>query len=87
LDINNQDQLRDDINYAKSLGFGAKLCIHPSQVQLTIEGFKPSESEIAWAKEICNASALANGGAIRLNGKLVDLPVVLRAQRILEDIK
>jgi citrate lyase subunit beta/citryl-CoA lyase len=87
LEIDNTNQLISDIKYAKSLGFGAKLCIHPSQVQPTVEGFKPSESELAWAKEICKASDQAAGSAVRLNGKLVDLPVVLRAQRIIEDFK
>ena len=87
LDIDNLEQLDSDINYAKSLGFGAKLCIHPCQVKATIEGFKPTEAELAWAHEICEASNRAAGSAIRLNGKLVDLPVVLRAQRILEDFR
>lgn len=84
LDISDKNQLISDIQYAKSLGFGAKLCIHPSQVNHTIEGFKPSVAEMAWAKEICQASEDANGNTIRLNGKMVDLPVVLRAQRMMQ---
>ncbi len=81
--LNDSDQLALDIQYAKSLGFGAKLCIHPCQVHATLEGFQPSSQEVAWAKEVCSASEASKGGAVRLNGKLIDLPVVLRAKRIL----
>ena len=86
LELGESKQLLHDVEYAKSLGFGAKLCIHPSQLSVTISGFKPSEKEVAWAREVCQASDLAHGSAARLNDKLIDLPVLLRAKRILEDV-
>ena len=84
LEIGDTQALKKDIEYAKSLGFGAKLCIHPCQVEETLSGFSPNEKEVAWAREVCLASDQAQGSAVRLNGKLIDLPVVLRAKRILQ---
>jgi citrate lyase subunit beta/citryl-CoA lyase len=84
--LDDASQLHQDIQYAKSLGFGAKLCIHPSQVSATLTGFQPTPQEVDWAREVCQASQEAMGNAVRLHGKLIDLPVVLRAKRILADL-
>ena len=84
--LDDESQLNQDIQYAKSLGFGAKLCIHPSQVSATLAGFQPTPEEVHWAREVCEASQQAMGNAVRLHGKLIDLPVVLRAKRILADL-
>ncbi len=72
----------DDARYAAGLGFGGKLCIHPSQVAAVLRGFAPSEAEIAWAAKI-----LAGGedGAANVDGTMVDAPVRARARRILDD--
>lgn len=75
--------LRADARRAKSLGFGAKLCIHPQQVDIVNDIFRPSEQEIQWAKRIVEAAASAHGAAIAVDGKMVDKPVLLRAQAIL----
>lgn len=83
-DIENLEVLSIDTHRAKRLGFGAKLCIHPKQVAGVIQNFRPSDTEIERAKRIVEADRQSNGGAVKLDGKMVDRPVVLLAQKILQ---
>ncbi|MEI4469793.1 HpcH/HpaI aldolase/citrate lyase family protein [Frigidibacter sp. MR17.24] len=76
-------QLAADVARARDLGFGGKLCIHPRQVAAVHEGFAPSPEEIRRAEQIVQAAGASAAGAIRLDGKLIDRPVVERAQRTL----
>lgn len=69
---------------ARGLGFGAKLCIHPAQVAPVAAAFRPREDEIAWARRILAATGDTGSGAASVAGELVDLPVLARAQRILD---
>lgn len=71
-----------DMLHARSLGFGAKMCIHPSQVAAVRAALQPSAQELAWAQRVLQAWAASAGGAIQVDGKMVDRPVVLRAERI-----
>lgn len=68
---------------ARRLGFGAKLCIHPRQVDVVNQGFLPNEQELSWAAAVMEAVAKSDGGAISLNGKMIDQPVIMQAERIL----
>jgi citrate lyase beta subunit len=86
LDVNDPDGLRLECERVKALGFSGKACIHPNQVAIINEVFSPTDSEIAWAKRVIQAGLAADGNAILLDGKLLDAPVYLRAQRILEGI-
>jgi citrate lyase subunit beta/citryl-CoA lyase len=76
-------RIQADALRAKQLGFGGKLCIHPKQVNAVKAVFAPSLSEIEWAKKVIKASQEAGGGAVRVDGKMVDHPVVVIAERIL----
>ncbi len=87
LDINNEALLQTDTLRSKRLGFGAKLCIHPKQVEIVLKYFKPSENEILNARRVIDADKNSNGAAVQLDGKMVDRPVVLLAQRILRQSK
>ncbi len=66
---------------ARRLGFGGKLLIHPDQVVPVHQALAPSEDEIAWAERVLAAETSA--GAIRLDGKMVDRPVIEAARSIL----
>jgi len=68
---------------ARSLGFGAKLCIHPRQVAIVNSAFSPAEAELAWAQRVVDAAAAADGAAVAVDGKMVDAPVLSRARRLL----
>lgn len=73
--------LTDDVRYARDLGLTGKLLIHPRQVEPTHAAYRPSEEEVAWAQRVLDAAA--GGGAIRVDGAMVDAPVVARAARII----
>ena len=86
-DIKDEAGLRRDALRARSLGFGGKQCIHPSQVKVVNECFSYSESEIAWARKVLAEVAAAQGAVIALDGKMIDRPVIERAKYILEQSK
>jgi citrate lyase subunit beta/citryl-CoA lyase len=73
--------IEDDACYARQLGFGGKLCIHPAQIAAIRRGFAPSAQDIAWARRIL---AAGEDGAVSVDGAMVDAPVRLRARLILE---
>lgn len=78
---------RDTVR-ARRLGFGAKLCIHPKQVHAVHQGFAPSAEDVAWAKRVLQAHEAAQQagghGAVAVDGKMVDAPVLRRARTVLE---
>ncbi|MCG7400327.1 HpcH/HpaI aldolase/citrate lyase family protein [Caballeronia zhejiangensis] len=82
--FDDDDRVTCETARGKSRGFGGKLCIHPKQVPVVNACFAPSESELNWARRVLDASKEANGAAISVDGKMVDRPVVLRAQRVVE---
>ncbi|MCI3207959.1 MULTISPECIES: CoA ester lyase [Pandoraea] len=68
---------------ARALGFRGKLCIHPRQVAPVHAAFAWRDDEIAWAERVV-AAANANGGAaVALDGKMIDAPVIAKANEIL----
>ncbi|KUM36706.1 hypothetical protein AR689_20840 [Arthrobacter sp. EpRS71] len=71
-----------DARRQRAFGFGGKLLIHPAQIQPTVESFAPTSAELEWASRVIAASAAADGGAVQLEGAMVDRPVLLRAERI-----
>lgn len=78
------DQVRTDLSHARALGFGAKMCIHPTQVAVVREAFQPDPQSLAWAERVVQQWQAGHGaGAIQVDGKMVDKPVLLRAERIL----
>mgnify|MGYP006277469677 CR=1 FL=1 len=76
-------RITDDAERAKRMGFGAKLCIHPKQVAIVQAAFMPTEEEIQWAQRVIEADQSSKGGAVKLDGKMIDRPVVLLAKRTL----
>lgn len=82
VDFRDQGRLRADIRKAKNLGFAGKLCIHPAQVAAVNDEFIPSPAEVEWARKVLAAAEAARGAAVQVDGKMVDRPVILRAQII-----
>lgn len=74
-------QIDSDARYARMLGFGGKLCIHPSQVAPVIEAFLPSPDERAWAETVL--AAAGSDGAAAVDGAMIDAPVIARARKII----
>ena len=75
--------LRADFARARAHGFGAKLCIHPQQVAWVHEALRPADDEIEWAQRVL-AAAASTHGAVQLDGRMIDRPVVERARRLLQ---
>ncbi len=85
-DLDNEAGLREEVRRGKALGFDGKGVIHPLQVRPVEEELAPSQEEIAWAVGVVRAAeeARARGkGAVAYRGKMVDRPVLERAERIL----
>lgn len=76
-------QLDNDVQRARRLGFGGKLCIHPRQVAAINAGFSATDADLAWARRVLEAAGAADGNAIRLDGKLIDRPIIERARAML----
>jgi citrate lyase subunit beta/citryl-CoA lyase len=76
------EQITSDTMRAKRLGFAAKLCIHPKQVLIVFKAFMPSDEELSWANQVIEADRASKGGVVKLNGRMVDRPVVLLAKRL-----
>jgi citrate lyase subunit beta/citryl-CoA lyase len=86
-DVNDMEGLRLDAQLARALGFSGKAVISPRHVDAVNEAFSPSEKEIAYAHRVFEAikSAKEQGkGAISLEGKMIDAPIVGRARRVLQ---
>lgn len=86
-DVNDEEQLIREAQTIKQLGFDGKSIINPRQIKPIHKVFAPTEKEIEKARRIIAAlrEAEAKGsGVVSLNGKMIDRPVVLRAERCLE---
>jgi citrate lyase subunit beta/citryl-CoA lyase len=80
--LDDEARLLLDFTWARRHGFGAKLCIHPRQVAPLHAALAPSTAELDWAQRVLAAEA-ASPGAAQLDGRMIDRPVVLQAQRSL----
>lgn len=89
-DVNDLDGLRKDAEFAKSLGFSGKAVISPRHVDIVNDVFSPSDAEIEYAMKVFEAIRIAKEqgkGAISLNGKMIDAPIVERARTVLNAAK
>jgi len=75
--------LVQDVQRALRLGFGAKLCIHPTQVAVVHATLSPTPAQQEWAQRVLAATQAAGGGVVQLDGRMVDAPVIRLATQIL----
>ncbi|TCO79330.1 citrate (pro-3S)-lyase subunit beta [Marinisporobacter balticus] len=86
-DVDNEEGFREEVKLIKQLGFDGKSIINPRQIGPVHEIYAPTEKEIDHAKKVMKAIKEANekgAGVISLNGKMIDKPIVERAERVLE---
>ncbi len=84
-DIDRPEELLRTAHLAASYGYGAKCCIHPSQIEIVNQVFSPTQEQIHWARRVVTAFAEAEVqgvAAIRVDGAMVDYPVLKRARTI-----
>lgn len=85
-DINDEETFIAETRMIKELGFDGKSVINPRQIRLVQQIFTPSEKEILHAERVLAAYREAlerNSGVIALDGKMIDTPIVVRAERVL----
>lgn len=75
-------RLADDTARSRRMGFGGKLCIHPAQVAPVQAAFAPQPAELAWAQRVLEAAPAHGGAVFRLDGRMVDAPVLALAARL-----
>ena len=86
-DVNDDEGIYTDAQYAKSLGFTGKSAISPRHVKAINEVFSPSMKDIDYAYEVMEAIRIGKEqgkGAVSLRGKMIDAPIVARAQQTID---
>ncbi|ATW24980.1 HpcH/HpaI aldolase/citrate lyase family protein [Candidatus Formimonas warabiya] len=86
-DTRDEEGFRKDTQFGKMLGYDGKSVIHPNQVPMVHEIYTPSEEEIHQARKVLAAYQQAlekKSGVVALNGKMIDRPVVARAERVMQ---
>ena len=85
-DYSDLDAFRAVVRHSAKFGFEGASCIHPANVPILNEEFSPPEAAVAQAREIVAAdekNTAAGRGSFELHGKMIDVPVVIRAQRLI----
>ena len=83
-DVNDDEGIWTDAQLAKALGFTGKASISPRHVEVINSVFSPTQQEVDYAYEVMEAIEMAKAqgkGAIALRGKMIDAPIVARAER------
>ena len=86
-DVNDDEGIYTDAQYAKSLGFTGKSAISPRHVKAINEVFSPTKADIDYAYEVMEAIRIGKEqgkGAVSLRGKMIDAPIVARAQQTID---
>ena len=89
-DVQDSAGYRAEAELARRLGFWGKSCIHPSQIALANDVFRPSDEDIIHAERVLDASRQADAdgvGAFMVDGKMIDIPFIRRAEVIVAAAK
>jgi citrate lyase subunit beta/citryl-CoA lyase len=81
--IDDPERIEAHARRGRRFGFGGKLCIHPRQLEAVHRAYAWTQAEQDWARRVLDAVAASAGAAVAVDGKMVDLPVILKARRIL----
>ncbi len=90
IDYKDLEALKIESQFGAGLGFSGKQIIHPNQVSAVQEAFTPSEDAIAYARRIVETfetSQKEGKGAYALDGKMIDMPLLKNAQKVLARAK
>ena len=85
-DFSDWEKFRLMVRRARRFGFDGAGCIHPGQVKIVNEEYTPSEAEVAYARKVIQMdkeAAAAGRGSFQIDGKMIDIPVVVRAERLI----
>jgi len=85
-DIEDTEGLAEETAFAAQLGYDGKMAIHPGQVPVVNDAFTPAAEDVEWAERVLAAKEEADEegrGVFRVDGEMVDAPLVAQAERIL----
>ena len=85
-DFSDWEKFRLMVRRARRFGFDGAGCIHPGQVKIVNEEYTPSVEEVAYARKVIQMdqeAAAAGRGSFQIDGKMIDIPVVVRAERLI----
>jgi citrate lyase subunit beta/citryl-CoA lyase len=82
-DFTDLEGLAVEADDAVASGFGAKACIHPAQVPVVRDAYRPSDADVAAARELLAAASAAGTGVFAFKGQMVDGPILLHARQTL----
>ena len=85
-DFSDWEAFRAMVRRARRFGFDGAGCIHPGQVKIVNEEYTPGEAEVAYARKVIamdREARAAGRGSFQIDGKMIDIPVVVRAERLL----
>lgn len=85
--VRNLDGLREEADAARRDGFDAKAAIHPAQVAVINDVFRPTRDEVVWARRVLDALATSATGVAVVDGVMMDAPHAARARRILDELE
>jgi citrate lyase subunit beta/citryl-CoA lyase len=86
-DFSDWEKFRLMVRRARRFGFDGAGCIHPGQVKIVNEEYSPSEPEVAYARKVIQMdkeAQAAGRGSFQIEGKMIDIPVVVRAERLIK---
>lgn len=83
-DFKNETAMKATAGYVSDLGFSGMLCIHPRQVNIANQAFKASDSQLAFATKVIEHYQKTGDSTFAIEGVMVDLPVILQCQRLLQ---
>jgi citrate lyase subunit beta/citryl-CoA lyase len=85
-DTDDLEGLEQDALHSRLLGFDGKLMISPRHIEIVNRVFQPSAADVAWAERVLAAERKATRegkGAVSLDGRMIDMPIIIRARRIM----
>ena len=84
-DFSDSSGLREETEFALTLGYDGKMAIHPSQVGVINDAFTPETERVEWAKQVLDArdEAETEGrGVFRVDDEMIDAPLIAQAERV-----
>ena len=85
-DFSDWERFRQMVRRSRRFGFEGAGCIHPGQVKIVNEEYTPSADEVAYARKVIQMdreAQAAGRGSFQIDGKMIDIPVVVRAERLI----
>ncbi len=83
-ELDDMSRVLAEATESRSFGFDGKLAIHPAQIDPIHEAFTPSGEQLDWAERVLEAAAEAESGVFRVDGQMIDEPLIERARQLVE---